>query len=363
MGRKELLASWEPLMRSASVLFWMEDYERARGLLEHLLDRGRAFGLRAVLPVALDTLAAIDFRIGKWAAADARSTEALRLARALDQTPQVASCLTTLGGIAAARGDRPACEEYTYEALTLRDSYVFAGLWARTALASLALSEGKADEAIAEIERIIDDAAPLDPAISAWPLELVEAYVRAGRGDDARAVVAMLASRVAGAPRPGLRALVEHCRGLVAADGSYERHFEEALAWHARTSAPFFRARTELLYGMRLRRARRSAEAKLHLQLALAAFDRLGAQRWAEQARKELATGSRAAKGPESFREVLSPHEVEVALLVGRGATNKEAAAALFVSPKTIDYHLASIYRKLEVRSRTELAILIAQRS
>ena len=99
------------------------------------------------------------------------------------------------------------------------------------------------------------------------------------------------------------------------------------------------------------------------MQLALAAFEQLGARLWAERARAELSSGRRAKRGPAPLRDLLTPHELEVAVVVGRGATNKEAAAALFVSPKTIDYHLASIYRKLEVRSRTELAALIARES
>jgi DNA-binding CsgD family transcriptional regulator len=123
--------------------------------------------------------------------------------------------------------------------------------------------------------------------------------------------------------------------------------------------SPFERARTQLCFGERLRRARRNTAARIALKSALDTFEQLGAAPWADRARRELeprrATSSR---GPTA---VLTTHERQVASLVGRGATNKEAAATLFVSPKTIDYHLSSIYRKLDIRSQTELALLLTQ--
>jgi DNA-binding CsgD family transcriptional regulator len=357
LGPGELLDSWEMLQRTSASLFWLEEYDAARTLTEALVEQARTTGMRGLLPVALDTLAAIDFRVGRWNAADARSTEALRVARELGQAANVGSILTTLAAIAAARGDDTACRAYAAEARALDDSYAFVEPWTRLALGILALSHGRTDEAIEQLEPFV--AAPLDPAVVPWQRELVEAYVRVGRLEDARAIVDDVTSHVGSSDRAALRALVAHCRGLVEAD--FDEHFEQALRWHARSPTPFFRARTELAYGIRLRRARRQAEAKEHLNLALAVFERLGARAWAERAQHELASGRRAQRGPAPLREVLTPHELEVAILVGRGATNKEAAAALYVSPKTIDYHLASIYRKLELRSRTELAALIAR--
>jgi DNA-binding NarL/FixJ family response regulator len=104
------------------------------------------------------------------------------------------------------------------------------------------------------------------------------------------------------------------------------------------------------------RRAHRRVEARGHLREALAVFDRLGARPWAERARTELAaTGERLRKRDPYAAEELTAQELQVALVAG-GATNKEAAAQLFISPKTIEAHLGSIYRKLGVRSRTELA-------
>ncbi len=125
---------------------------------------------------------------------------------------------------------------------------------------------------------------------------------------------------------------------------------------------PFERARTELVLGERLRRVRRRADAREHLQSAFDLLERLGAERWAERARMELiATGGRVAQRPPSALDELTPHELQVALLVAEGRTNREVGAALFLSRKTIEHHLSAIYRKLGLRSRSQLAALLAE--
>jgi DNA-binding NarL/FixJ family response regulator len=144
---------------------------------------------------------------------------------------------------------------------------------------------------------------------------------------------------------------------LLAASGEFEAHFERALAWHEQVAGPFERARTELCFGERLRRARRRTEARAWLRRALRAFDACGAEAWAGQARRELAaTGERVRPRRPDTVDELTPQELQVALLVAEGATNREAAAALFVTPKTIETHLRNAYRKLGVRSRVELS-------
>ena len=121
---------------------------------------------------------------------------------------------------------------------------------------------------------------------------------------------------------------------------------------------PFERARTQLALGERLRRAKQRAEAREPLTAALDEFERLGARPWAERARTELrATGGPAAgRRAPAAADQLTPHELQIAVLVAQGMTNREAAAALFLSPKTIEYHLGQIYRKLDVRGRAQLA-------
>ena len=122
---------------------------------------------------------------------------------------------------------------------------------------------------------------------------------------------------------------------------------------------PFEQARTQLCFGERLRRARHRAQARQHLHNALDTFERLGARPWAERARAELrATGETARREEEAVLPRLTPQELQVALVVARGATNHEAAATLFLSQKTIEYHLSNIYRKTNIHSRAGLAAI-----
>ena len=123
---------------------------------------------------------------------------------------------------------------------------------------------------------------------------------------------------------------------------------------------PFERARTELAWGERLRRSGRRTEARERLNRALRIFDRLGAAPWAERARGELRASGQSVLTPEQRAEdALTPQELQVAAIVAGGATNREAAAALFLSVKTIEFHLRHVYRKLGIRSRTELARVV----
>ena len=119
------------------------------------------------------------------------------------------------------------------------------------------------------------------------------------------------------------------------------------------------RARTELVFGEHLRRTRRRVEARDHLNAALSEFERLGAAPWAERAHRELrASGQTARKRDPSAVNQLTPQEVQIARFVARGATNREVAAQLFVSKRTVDYHLRRIFAKLAISSRNELAVV-----
>jgi DNA-binding CsgD family transcriptional regulator len=135
----------------------------------------------------------------------------------------------------------------------------------------------------------------------------------------------------------------------------------EALELRSRADAPFDRARTSLALGVWLRVSDRPAQATTHLHHALAVFERLGADAWADRARGELVRNGELAAMTQPWWEVLTAQEVQVALLVAEGATNKAAAAALYISPKTIEYHLSRVYSRVGVRSRSELARLVAR--
>ena len=116
-----------------------------------------------------------------------------------------------------------------------------------------------------------------------------------------------------------------------------------------------------LCYGERLRRLRRPRDAREHLHEALETFERIGARPWAERARAELrASGERLRRRGTAAHEQLTPQELQVSLAAADGLTNKEIGARLFLSPKTVEFHLSRTYRKLDVSSRVELARLLA---
>ena len=156
-------------------------------------------------------------------------------------------------------------------------------------------------------------------------------------------------------PNRARLALLARCRALVDASNA-EPDYAQAVELSDALS-PFDRARTELLYGEWLRRTRRRIDARPHLRAALDSFEQLGVPPWAERARSELrASGETARRRDPSTRDQLTPQELQIARLVATGKTNPEVAGQLFLSPRTIDYHLRKVFAKLEIASRGDLA-------
>jgi DNA-binding NarL/FixJ family response regulator len=142
-----------------------------------------------------------------------------------------------------------------------------------------------------------------------------------------------------------------------------DEHFRTALQLHRAGPAPFELARTQLAYGECLRAAGRRDEAREQLRAALAGFERVEARPFAERARRELRAAGAVTRGAAAQDAAdLTAHELRVAQLVAQGLTNREAAAALFVSAKTVEHHLRNVFRKLGVKRRAELARLMAAR-
>jgi DNA-binding CsgD family transcriptional regulator len=269
-----------------------------------------------------------------------------------------------LARIEAGRGLEADCRAHADEGLArgIRHGDGSAVAYALAALGLLELTLGDTDAAVERLEQLdgaLGGMGVRNAAVVTSVPDLVEGLVRAGRDEDAASALAALT-----APDFGElvwpRAAAARCRGLLADDDAYEACFEEALALHGMLTQRFEEARTELCFGQRLRRSKRVADAREHLRAAAEGFERLRAEPWAERARHELeATGERRrARGPETSE--LTPRELQVALIVARGATNREAAADLFLTTKTIEFHLGQIYRKLGLRSRTELAHRLA---
>lgn len=332
------------------------------------LDRARSAGAVDLVPYTLGCLSELDFRTGRWDAVYAGAAEAVELAEETGQRNVLAFGLVCLARVEAATGRADACRRHVARALELAGCLEIGSIpvYGLSVLGLLELGLGDAPSALASLDplaALVRECGLRDPSVVQWTPDLVEASILAGRVDEAGAALAGFEREARATERTWALAACARCRGMLGS-GDFEREFAEALRWHEYLPAPFERARTELRLGERLRRARRPLQAREALRAALATFERLGAAPWAERARAEL-----AAAGERSHRHATVPvreltaQELRVALLVAGGATNREAAVALFLSPKTVGFHLGKVYTKLGVRSRTELAALLARES
>jgi DNA-binding CsgD family transcriptional regulator len=340
-------------------LTWLEEYDVAREVTDRAIAVQRESGFLLYLPQALMPRAELDFRTGHWYSALQACSEALTLFEETQQPSEAAAAAALLARMHAARGSAEECRTLAQQALAsdvefgLRSSAAYA----LAALGLLALGARRPQEAIAPLEtaeRIVASGSVGEPWLLLSTPDLIEALAHAGHTARALHALRGFETRIEGRARVSASAAAARCAGILAEDG-WEDAFARALALHDAVPTPFERARTELCYGERLRRARRRADARDRLRSAAETFDELGAVPWAERARAELRASGERARSRSTPVDSLTQQELAVARLVVAGATNREAAATLFVSPKTIEFHLANAYRKLDVRSRTEL--------
>jgi DNA-binding CsgD family transcriptional regulator len=283
--------------------------------------------------------------------------EGLQLTRQLGYQNQETVLLAEAARLDAVRGRETECREGAAEAL--RRSFAV-GLapsrnMARLALAEIELGLGRPREALEHLDQL--DVTFFPPLAHLATPEVVDAAVRLGEPERAAAAMDRFEAWAPVSTTPMVHGMLARCRGILEADAEEaERQFGVALELQAH-GLPFERARTQLAYGERLRRERRKTDARAVLRDALGTFEGLGAVLWAERARGELrATGETARKRDASTIDDLTPQELRVAQLVGAGASNREVGAQLFVSPKTVEYHLRKVFLKLGVSSRVELA-------
>ncbi|WP_136519683.1 helix-turn-helix transcriptional regulator [Cellulomonas telluris] len=325
-------------------------------LHERLLAEARDAGALPLVVYALTRRGAVDVATGRWDVLAAGAREALHLAEATGRPALTAMPLAWLALAAALRGDEDAPARLTAleRALatgplgTTEASVRGQLVWARAVLAGSPASalHHYAQMSHGFAERLV-------------VLDRVESAVRAERLDLAQRWVAEVALFAEGTGVPWAVAAAEHGRALLAPAERAEAHFRRALDAHASSARRVDAARTHLAYGEWLRRARRRVDARAHLRTALQTFDDVGARRWSERAAQELrASGEqlrgRAPGAPE--RPALTPTERQVALLVAQGLPTREVAGRLFVSPRTVDFHLRNVFAKLGLTSRSELA-------
>jgi DNA-binding CsgD family transcriptional regulator len=323
------------------------------------VDEARAQGTVGLLPYLLYQQAWHANRAGLLSEAYAAASEALSLAREMDLWLPRVQALLILVAITAKRGAERECRAYAAE---LEAPLEEAGLhgyrvWLRQSLGLLELALGNLDEAAGELEAAAQglDELGIHSRVIVPRAELVEVYARAGRSEEAESVLAALGTSLECQSPVGLAGGARG-RGLLADDDRFEELFGEAFAEHERSDDRWALARTRLCFGERLRRAARRVDAREQLRLALQAFEDMGAETWAERARAELrATGEKLRRRQSWEEEELTPQELQIALHVARGMTNRQVGAALFLSHKTIEFHLGRIYRKLNMRARAEL--------
>jgi len=350
------------LSQTASAALFLGDDARAMTMFTRAAARARADGAVNSLPVVLGPLGTLQAWTGRYATAVATASEGLRLALDTGQENAAAHHRSVLAWVAAVQGREDDCRDAAASALARAIGHRLGpqGGIASWALALLDLGMGRPIEAFDRLNAMAGSSpAGTHQAVKTFAAaDLVEAAIRADRLDRAEEAAMTLRAWSSHVGAPWALALSARCDALLA-DGS-EEHFARAAALHAQSGRPFDAARTALLRGEYLRRSRRRTAARTHLRAACEAFEGLGATPWAERARAELkATGETARKRDPSTIGQLTPQELQIARLVGEGGTNREIAAELFLSPRTIDYHLHKIFTKLGMSSRAELVRLI----
>lgn len=350
----------------AEVLLWTERYDELRALLVASLSQARADGNLLRVCFDLTNLALLELRLGQLDSATGTASEALVLSRAMSSDYLEACDLAVLAGIAARRGPPEACREHAGAAaklaLALGDNSVLAQSHGARGL--MALGSGSLETALIELERATEAGERpglVEPGVQMLAHELVEARTRLGQLGAAASALERFEHVAEATGRRWALAATARCRALLADDAAFEPPFEEALARSDAEPLLFERARTRLYYGERLRRAGQRRSARRQLRDALDQLDTIGAHLWADRARAELrATGETVAQRDASAMERLTAQELQIARLVAAGKTNREVSEAMFLSPKTIDYHLAHVFRKLAIHSRRELMLLFA---
>jgi DNA-binding CsgD family transcriptional regulator len=338
------------------------DLAEARRLLTSELKRGHERGYLDHVSFALMLLAELEVRAGRWQLADEHARQALELTLGTDIWNAEAAghwiqalVDAHLGRVESARAHaetgRSQAEKLGDLAYATRCAHV---------LGFVDLSVGDAQAAVRHLAPLPANEAQLgirEPAHFCVGPDLAEALVLTGDLLAARTVQEELEARGRKLGRTWAVATALRCRGLIAAvEGRSDdalADLTEAVALHADVPQPFDRARTLLVLGTAQRRAKQRADARVSLEAALAVFEELGAALWADRARAEIARlgGRRARDGDE-----LTETERRIAELAADGRSNREIAGELFVSERTVEANLTRAYRKLGVRSRTELA-------
>ncbi|MBQ1119320.1 helix-turn-helix transcriptional regulator [Streptomyces sp. B15] len=351
----------EELLRAGAAALVVGDVAAAARLNARAAAVARARGLHVLVARTWEHLAYAELRAGRHARARAHAEEGLRAAHRTGQRNIAAHQHAILALVGSVDGDAAGVAEHAHAAQEVagRHGLAQAATLAQWALARAELSRGRVAEAAARLGPLVGTG-PRRGHFAVRMLAVpcfVEAAVRSGRSGAAEAAVAEFADWVAQGIDPQAAGQLARCRALVDEAPGSEPLYARALAEHERSGGDFERGRTQLLFGGWLRRRRRPRDARGVLTDALVSFERCGARAWAEQTRAELRAAGQAGADPMPGPLTrLTPQQVRVARHVAEGATNREIALQLSVSPRTVDHHLRNIFAALGVRSRVELS-------
>ena len=306
---------------------------------------------------ALNHLAAFSVHSGAFATAAVLIDEVDRITQATGLPPlKYAVCK-----LAASRGDQAEMQAFPdvwlENAMARGEGSALGLYWALTALQHN--SYGHYGTALAAAQQACEneDGMMYGRAL----VELIEAGVRDGQADEASAALERLSVRTQSSGTEWALGVEARCRALLNDD---EASYQESIERLGRSHAAVELARSQLLYGEWLRRENRRTEARELLRSANESFSRMGAEAFAERARRELlATGETARRRTADTRDSLTPQELQVARLARDGHTNPEIGAQLFISPRTVEYHLGKVFVKLGVRKRRHLRGALADAS
>jgi DNA-binding CsgD family transcriptional regulator len=345
--------------RATITLWWLllgED-SVAHDLASALVRDARTAGAIGMLPRALAFLARTQLVGGQFREARTTAAEGLRIAADIGQPSGRALPSGVLALLAAIEDAPDRLDELSTETGTTGGA-----IWLACARSLLDLGHGRYEAVLDRLNDLASGPYRVD-MLSSLP-DVIEAAARLDRPEQAREILRWYTDWAAATGQAWAEAVALRCAALTA-DGPEEaiELFARSVELHRKDDRrPFDRARTELLLGERLRRERRKTEARAPLRSALETFERLGARVWADRARNELrATGESRSGGGErgpDLADRLTPQELQIARLAATGLTNREIAAELFLSPRTVGYHLSNAYPKLGITTRGALAAL-----
>jgi len=348
------------------LLIRLERYEDAKGALAASLELGRSAGQPLRIAWTQTCFGSLHSTLGRTPLAIAALTEAASVASEIEAYSVAAWATVKLAEIAGDQGQDETRERLLTDARELghRLSDEHTQLSIEIVEGRGALLAGRYNDAVDFLEpvaRRTHEAGLRDPTFVPHESDLVEAHVRRGDHAAARATLDAFTDSAGATGCRWALAAVARYEGMLADDSDFDGRFAAALALHADARVPLAEARTRLCYGERLRRVRRRRDAREQLAVALELFDEVGAAALAKRARAELeATGISIPRRDPTAPERLTPQELQIALQVAEGKLNREVAATLFLSPKTVEYHLTHVYRKLDINSRAELIRLFA---